>query len=288
MATALGPCAKLEREGRWGMWGRFVVGVAVLFIVGCGGDDTTGVDGGGPRVDAGPRLDGGPGDGGRADAGAGDSGAGDAGSIDAAAIDGGGTDAGPTDAGLADAGADAGALDAGPGTDAGPSDAATPDGGTCIDPAPTPDRPVATTCSPCRPDSPDPGGSGGMCSTHADCTAGPNGRCSFGMIGAFCSYDDCFTDADCAAGEVCSCDGAYFSGANVCVPANCHVNSDCTSGRCSPSYGCLVGGGPEGWYCHTAADACAVDADCSGSPGGRCAYDTTTRRWACEFGICIP
>ena len=175
---------------------------------------------------------------------------------------------------LTDAALDAGAIDAA-------------DSGACIEPTPTADRPAGTTCRLCRPIGTEPGGSG-VCATHADCTAGINGRCSLGQIGEFCSYDECFIDAHCADGKVCSCDGAYFSGANTCVPANCRVNADCTSGRCSPSYGCLMGGSPEGWYCRTAADECATDSQCTDYAAGRCAYNSTLSHWACDYGVCIP
>ena len=182
----------------------------------------------------------------------------------------------PPDTATSDAGSDAG------------SDGGATDAGACVDLPPGSDRPIAGMCSPCRPTGADPGGGGGgACASHEDCTAGANGRCSFGMIGAFCSYDACFSDSDCASDEVCSCDGDYFSGANVCVRADCHVNADCSSGRCAPSYGCLLGGPPEGWFCRTSSDTCATDADCGGLDG-RCAYDEGVGHWACESGTCIP
>lgn len=167
-------------------------------------------------------------------------------------------------------------------------DAAAVDAGACVDPLPTPDRPVGTTCLLCRPLGTEPGNVGGDCQLHADCTAGINGRCSLGQIGAYCSYDMCFSDAQCGDNQVCSCDGAYFSGANECVSANCRVNADCTSGHCAPSYGCLQGGAPEGWFCRTAADECTADADCMNNLNGRCAYSSTLSHWACEYGVCIP
>lgn len=262
------------------MWERLVLGLAVLSVAACGGDDTSmGVDGSLPQID-GALADAGRADGGPADAGALDAGLTDGGAIDASAADAASADSGARDAGLADAGPDSSMADSGPVTSA--------DGGSCTDPAPPADRTVAVACAACRPVTPEPGGGSGACATHADCTAGVNGRCSLGMIGAFCSYDDCFVDSDCASGQVCSCDGAYFSGANVCVSANCRVSSDCTSGRCSPSYGCLEGGGPEGWYCRTAADTCTADTDCTASLGGRCAYNSIAAHWACAYGICIP
>jgi hypothetical protein len=191
-----------------------------------------------------------------------------------------------TDAGKPDAGNDAGGTDGG--VDAGMPDAGMHDAG-CDDPPPPADRAMATACTSCRPTGPDPGpGFGDGCEAHSECTAGMNGRCVLAMIGSLCDYDECFVDSDCEANEVCSCDGSYYGG-NHCVPGNCRVNADCMSGLCSPSYGCLSGGPPEGWYCKTAADECADDADCNDpmTAGGRCAYDTTRMSWRCEYGICV-
>lgn len=185
-----------------------------------------------------------------------------------------------------DAPVDSPSIDA-PRLDAPRFDAPT-DAGMCMDLPPSSDRPVAGACSACRPIGPEPGELLGECGLHRDCTAGANGRCVFGFLGYYCSYDECFTDADCAANEVCSCDGDGPGGANVCVPSECHTNSDCTSGACSPSYGCLEGGGPVGWYCRTAADLCDVDAECTAGIGGRCAYEAARGLWACDYGICVP
>jgi len=161
------------------------------------------------------------------------------------------------------------------------------DAGECVDPAPTADRPVAIACSPCRPFGYEPGGEGD-CALHADCTDGVNGRCLLGMIGAYCSYDTCFDDDDCASDQLCSCDGATYAGANTCVPANCRVNADCASDRCSPSYGCLLGGSPNGWYCRTTADECVSDDDCTEYLDGRCAFSASAEHWLCQYGVCIP
>ncbi|RLB47160.1 MAG: hypothetical protein DRJ42_26045 [Deltaproteobacteria bacterium] len=158
----------------------------------------------------------------------------------------------------------------------------------CVD-LPPADRVTPIACSSCRPTWADPGGSGD-CSAHSDCTAGDNGRCVFGMIGAFCSYDECFEDGDCDSNEVCSCDGAVIGGGNRCVSSNCKVGADCSSGRCSPTYGCLAGGPPQGWYCRTAGDTCTADSECTmdgGLGGGRCAYDASAGHWACAYGICV-
>lgn len=246
----------------------FVLGA----LVGCGDDSTT--------VDAG--TDSGGADAARADAGfdAGTDAARDAGtdtSEDA------GTDS-DTDADL-DTGVDAevdAEFDAGvdAGFDAG-------DAG-CMDPPPGPDRPAPVSCSRCRPERDIPIGASGVCEGPDDCTEGENGRCVTSMIGLICDYDECFEDTDCDGDEVCLCDGSLFGAGNVCVSANCRVNADCASGSCAPSFGCLLGAAPEGWYCRTPSDACSRDEDCMepGRLGGRCAYNRAEARWMCEFGIC--
>lgn len=188
------------------------------------------------------------------------------------------------DAGKPDGGSDAGVLPDG-GRDAGTPDAG-PDAG-CDDPPPA-ERTAPISCATCRPDTPEPGEPTGGCMTHAECTEGENGRCVRAMVGAFCDYDECFSDNDCADNEVCSCDGSYYGG-NACVPSNCRTSADCAGTRCTPTYGCLAGGPPEGWYCRTASDECVEDADCdeAGMAGGRCAFDPTRMLWACEYGICV-
>lgn len=204
--------------------------------------------------------------------------------MDAPAPDAPGADAPPTDALATDVGLDGPVVAADAATDA-----PVPDAGACTDLPPGDDRPVPSACSPCRLPAAEPGtGGSGECAFHFECMAGANGRCSFGMIGTYCSYDECFTDSDCAANEVCSCDGEYGGGGNLCVASECRTNAECASARCSPSYGCLAGGSPTGWYCRTGTDACTADAECTAGPGGRCAFDTVGRRWTCEYGICIP
>jgi len=202
-------------------------------------------------------------------------------------------DAGDADAGDPDAGdADTGAPDSGPGdtgvADTGVADTGMPpDAGMCID-LPPGDRVAPITCSSCRPTGPEPTGIGGACSMHSDCTADANGRCVIGMAGTYCDYDECFVDGDCDADELCSCDGSYGGGGNRCVPANCRVGSDCTSGVCSPSYSCLLGGPPTGWYCRTAADTCVDETGCAAISGRRCAFNTGMGLWECAYGVCVP
>lgn len=205
----------------------------------------------------------------------------DAPGLDAPGLDAPGLDApvDPTDAGRTDEG----------GFDAPyPPDAAVvfDDAGMCMDLPPAPTRPAEVVCSPCRPPGTTSSGGGG-CASDADCTAGDNGRCVFGRIGAFCSYDLCFRDADCAADEACLCDGSNNGGGgNACVHAGCRTNNDCAPGlACSPTFGsCGHYSGFIGFECHTADDECTVDADCG---GGYCAFDPTLAHWACSMSECV-
>lgn len=194
------------------------------------------------------------------------------GTVDAAGSDaGGGDDVGTDAATIADAG-----HDAAPRTDA----------GMCVDDPPGTSRPAPVTCMACRPPGPS-GGTGGTCATDADCndtTMGSNGRCLFGRIGPYCSYDACFDDGDCQATEVCLCDGN--DGANTCVPADCHVDADCGVGlACAPTLGtCGHYLGFVAYRCHTSSDECTVDSDCA---AGYCAFDETLGHWACSTAECV-
>lgn len=206
----------------------------------------------------------------------------DAGSDAASASDTGGpVDAGRDAASATDAIVDAARPDA-------DIDAARGDAGMCVDGPPDPTRPSAGQCSACRPPS-GTSSTTGMCLSDTDCndaTMGSNGRCVFGRIGTFCDYDTCFKDEDCAANEVCLCDGSS-GGGNTCVPADCHVDADCGGGRsCSPTFGtCGHYFGFVGYRCHTAADTCTVDSDCTAP--GYCAYDEVTAHWACSTAECV-
>lgn len=160
------------------------------------------------------------------------------------------------------------------------------DAGMCMDLPPAPTRPAEVVCSPCRPPGTTSSG-GGECASDADCTAGDNGRCVFGRIGAFCSYDLCFRDSDCAADEACLCDGSGLGGGgNACVHAGCRTNNDCGPGlACSPTFGsCGHYTGFIGFECHTASDECTEDAECG---AGYCAFDPALGRWACSISECV-
>jgi hypothetical protein len=102
--------------------------------------------------------------------------------------------------------------------------------------------------------------------------------------------DECLVDTDCSGGGVCSCAGHTFEYAhttrNLCVLANCHQDSDCSGGYlCSPTNG---DGGPfygvQGYYCHTAHDACTVDAECvNAGRQGYCMFAAQVGHWTCGY-----
>lgn len=122
--------------------------------------------------------------------------------------------------------------------------------------APTLHRPFPTACpaergaiasDPACEVASDPSCAEAACVVDADCTAGPNGRCSHlhrgpASLRLFCTYDECARDDDCAEGA-CACRAsASSSEANDCLsPSECRTDADCgANGFCSPS---LVGMG---------------------------------------------
>ena len=149
------------------------------------------------------------------------------------------------------------------------------------------------------------GPNGPVCLTDSQCTAGKNGRCfpfggTVGLGG--CSYDECSSDSDCAAGSACACRASKPGyDANLCAPAgNCTVDADCGSGGyCSPSQSNCSGASsffpdPSPYFCHTAADTCLDDADCTPATGTEpypfrdvCAYDMGLAHWACSRMQCL-
>ncbi len=103
--------------------------------------------------------------------------------------------------------------------------------------------------------------------------------------------NECLQDSDCAqdAGvAVCSCapDTRGYAATSIdwCIAGNCAIDSDCSCGYCSPTYGtCGSFYGYEAYYCHTAADVCLDDADCD---GGYCMYAPQVGPWAGGYGFC--
>ena len=120
---------------------------------------------------------------------------------------------------------------------------------------------------------------------------GADGRCLTTKVAArlnYCSYDTCFTDADCG-GKVCTCRESP-SDANSCQAGNCKLDADCgPGGYCSPSADPdKTNFGTTGWWCHTAADACIDDTDCNSSKHEKCVYDPMLTHWTCSNQAFLP
>jgi hypothetical protein len=157
-------------------------------------------------------------------------------------------------------------------------------GGTSVvSRVPVKHRAVAIACDHDRP-SPDPEApdSGfAQCHSHAECMAGPNGRCSGnGRGGWSCTYDQCFEDSDCASP----------AGDNGPSP-RCRVDSDCGDGYCSPTFGgCGNYWGVVSYFCHTPEDECIDDGDCGKGGlgyGPYCAYAPAVGHWKCSSSECV-
>jgi hypothetical protein len=134
---------------------------------------------------------------------------------------------------------------------------------------------------------------GDKCEKDSECTSGQNGRCESSLQGNVCSYDECFTDADCGSAGVCGCREDQLYGANVCYKGNCRTDADCPTSWCSPSAvnvstSCTTGIpiGTVGFFCHTAADECTDDSDCPSSTGS-CTFDVDKLHWACRALLCF-
>jgi hypothetical protein len=128
------------------------------------------------------------------------------------------------------------------------------------------------------------------CVRDDDCRAGFTmdtgatvaGKC----VAAKCNFDACLTDADCATGYACTCQGNTHAPGNVCLKAQCRVDADCgPNGLCSESSSASPFYGITGRYCRTPKDTCHVDSDCGASPqgSGTCVYDGTAGYWACSY-----
>jgi hypothetical protein len=151
-------------------------------------------------------------------------------------------------------------------------------------------RAVATACNPSS-QPPVPDGGAPACTTDSDCATDGGFTFYNTCVHGVCAFDQCLTDADCPSG-VCACSSNYYGGnalyhPNLCVPSNCHVDSDCgAGGYCSPSRGYC--GVFEGFYCHQPADTC-VDptADCASCSGtNACVYTPEVGRFVCGLAIC--
>ena len=177
------------------------------------------------------------------------------------------------------------------GGDAGGDAGTGSDGGTGG--APLVHRATGATCPADRGPGDFSSGAGGDCDADTDCTTGTQGRCLVSRGGAVlnsCSYDECHVDADCAAGSACDCRADASSNApNRCLGGDCVLDSDCgAGGYCSPSVAFDQVNYPVvGTYCHTAADTCVNDEDCTPA-SARCAFDPSTAHWACSDEQFLP
>ena len=107
------------------------------------------------------------------------------------------------------------------------------------------------------------------CMSNSDCVDGVNGRCTLQGPYTWCTYDQCFSDADCPAGARCACGVEQLDG-NMCLLDDC---SGCAADQCAPSWGCAghvdgSSGGVQSFECYTPDDSCHTDADCR--PGEFC------------------
>ncbi len=130
------------------------------------------------------------------------------------------------------------------------------------------------------------------CTTDADCTAKPHGKCvhsegGFDIPGTYCGCEyACENDSECDSG-VCVCDGVVDAGKghSFCAQsAACITGADCGSGECGITSffdGCMYN---VELACRSANDICRLDADCTG--GGKCATVYGSGQWSCEFEGC--
>jgi Cys-rich repeat protein len=145
--------------------------------------------------------------------------------------------------------------------------------------------------SDCEPVYASCGGFGGcatrVCPAVACMLYCPNGfaKDAKGCDICSCQGSTCFSDADCAAGQVCSLptvppcpEGAMCPDyAGVCVPAQtgCRADSDCPAGEvcrlpdCGPNADCAGTG-----YCAPATRTCSSNADCAATEICQLAYGT--------------
>ncbi|HKU44140.1 MAG TPA: hypothetical protein VJR89_38530 [Polyangiales bacterium] len=151
-------------------------------------------------------------------------------------------------------------------------------------------RASAMMCDSERSMSPMPQTSLGSfsCKVDADCTMGQNGRCTdLGRSTWYCTYDECFADADCKSGPCICGEGGYAE--NSCMAGNCQTDADCgANGYCSPTFGACGGySGVEAYYCHTCEDECVDNEDCVGQPGADCRFEPSVGHWRCGTSSCV-
>jgi hypothetical protein len=170
--------------------------------------------------------------------------------------------------GASSASSGAGGVDAGPPGGDCQSDADCP-GGHCVAITPggflvcqIPPQQATVCQSPldqCCATMPCPGG--------APCEVGPLVPLCAGTVPAphnQCAVDQCATDADCLAGQICGLAGALGRAIRACIPAACRVNADCTAqpgGECEPvNEPCC--NTVAGLYCVYPGGGCRRTSDC--------------------------
>jgi hypothetical protein len=89
----------------------------------------------------------------------------------------------------------------------------------------------------------------------------------------------CVVDAECGPGAICVCGNAQSPTGGVCQRSNCTSDLDCGYGLCA-TYSQVCGDGA--FACHTPADECTTNADCSGT----CSFDVARGHRYCETAIC--
>lgn len=132
-----------------------------------------------------------------------------------------------------------------------------------------------------------------QCCSSADCNSGsicyaaplaPNcgGIIAFGSN--VCSSDVCTSDSACGSGSICVPAGTMDRKVRMCVPADCHRDTDCIKapgGICAPvTTGCC--NGTTGLYC-VYPGGCRSNKDCA---SGNCELDQTGAA-ACASGPAI-
>lgn len=125
------------------------------------------------------------------------------------------------------------------------------------------------------------------CPSNADAGLIDAGPSTCGQI--VVPHDACLTDGDCAGAHgamgVCVCQSPRGEGCgvpavtgNVCVPADCHVDSDCSPcAQCRAEQSCGV---TTGYYCGSPADECSSNADCG---SGFCTFQGD--HFACQNNV---
>lgn len=121
------------------------------------------------------------------------------------------------------------------------------------------------------------------CCLHTDCNqTDPSGTCIVGplfycggvapMIANICVYDECASDTDCAADQICLPPRVLAEPVSRCVSAQCKADADCSNGndgQCSALFD-PCNGRLSGFYCTYESSECRADADCAGN-GQYCA-----------------